>query len=163
MDHDDDMRQTPQRMIGWRESTASSSKHAREDDDDHGGKPGKAAKLERKVGNTLKSEDSSGPESNNGDDDASDVSSDERHYDESQEAWPDCAAYDLRYEHIKSRCESLSKDLQHSLADPKCKTPHVMGLRQAAARASEVAQAEPLVIGLLGNTGVGSFSLTCPF
>jgi hypothetical protein len=92
-------------------------------------------------------------------DEGGDHESEEHCYDETQEGWPRCAAYDARFQNVKDEVEQLAEELKIALQDPECTTDQVERLRQRADDATFVRRPTAKVIGLLGDAGAGMFPL----
>jgi hypothetical protein len=76
-------------------------------------------------------------------------------YNEAQEEFPQCAAYDSQFEVIKGSVEQLSKEVRSVLSESPCNTPDVTKLRQRAEEVAFVPDAKCRTIGLLADAGAG--------
>ena len=104
-------------------------------------------------------DDNADLEDDSDDDDDDDDEPDESTYNELAETFPNEPAYDADLPSILDRCTSTVSDIKALLYQSGSCSDAVRGFQEKAKEIETVPDPKPIKIGMLGDTGVGSYVL----
>lgn len=107
---------------------------------------------------SAQEDDADGTSSAIEDDQISDFSFD-CEYEECEEPWPTCIAYDSAFSQLKCDLNSIPRAALKIIDESGCHSQRVLSLRKNALELTTVPRSNREKIALLGNTGAGKSSL----